>query len=144
MEGAGAKRRRDGTASVAAAKAAESSGDDRFSLSKFKLDERFQRRGKDKVDDVDIERSEEELEEFENDSDGGGGSDGDDADDGNYDIDDDDDQEGPEVGIAGGSDGEGAPAKSKKMSKKLKPMSADELAAFMKVTRHLSARCRHV
>lgn len=145
LEGTGVKRSRDGTASAAAAKAAESSGDDRFSLSKFQLDGRFRSHGaSSKVEAVDVERSEgdeqddvggdEGGEDFEGDDDVGDG-----GDDGNYNIDDDDDLEEGDVEFAATAEGEGSSAKSKKIAKKLKPMSAEELAAFMKVAPHARA-----
>ena len=163
VEGAGAKRSRDGAASSAAAKAAAMSGDDRFSLSKFQLDERFKSRAKAAAElkaAAERERSEEEElqedEEFGDDdvSDGhddagddDAGDDDDDDDggddsDGNYDVGLDDDVGGGDEENGGGSEGEvvdgdaaadGGEPKAKKIGKKLKPMSPEELAAFMKV-----------
>jgi hypothetical protein len=152
LEGAGSKRRRDGTASAAAAKAAESSGDDRFALSKFQLDERFKKRGtSSEVEAVDVERSDvgdhgyeeggQELHDLEHDGDGSDGDDSDDGgDDGNYNIDNDETQQDEDKDFADSSNSEGASAKSKKLAKKLKPMSAEELAAFMKATAPPPAR----
>jgi len=158
VEGAGAKRSRDGAASSAAAKAADMSGDDRFSLSKFQLDERFKSRAKAAAElkaAAERERSEEEElqedEEFGDDdvSDGHDDTgedydddDGGDDSDGNYDVGLDDDVGGGDEENGGGSEGEvvdgdaaadGGEPKAKKIGKKLKPMSPEELAAFMKV-----------
>jgi hypothetical protein len=138
LEGAGEKRRRDGAASASAAKAAELSGDDRFSLSKFQLDERFKSRRASVVEAAVVERDddeEEKVEEEEEEEEFESGSGDDDADDGNYNIDDDDSLEdgGDIMDSAENPDGAGASAKSKKLAKKLKPMSPEELAAFMKV-----------
>jgi len=150
MAGSGAKRGRDGAASSAAAKAAEVSGDDRFSLSKFQLDERFVNRTKVAVAakaaaelEMSDEEEEEEEEEFGDDEsdDMDDDDDDDDGKDGNYDISEDDDVHGDEEENGGGLEGEvdgdgaadGSSAKLKKIAKKLKPMSPEELAAFMKV-----------
>jgi archaellum component FlaD/FlaE len=146
-DGAGAKRGRDGAASLVAAKASEQSGDDRFSLSKFQLDERFKGRkrrveaaaaveveeSEEEQEHADVEDVEEHDEAIDHDDDDDDDDDGDD-DDGNYDIDKDDDAE--EFNGAGGAepaDAAAASSASKKLARKLKPMSPEELAAFMKV-----------
>ncbi len=168
-DGAGAKRGRDGAASLVAAKAAEQSGDDRFSLSKFQLDERFRRSNRvsgaaaaaaaaaakvmsseEEEDDDDGGSDDDHDDDDDNDDDDDGNSDDnsnngdddddddddDDADDGNYDI-ANDDSDGVHVSNgAGTTDDAGVTAAasiSKKIAKKLKPMSPEELALFMKV-----------
>lgn len=150
-EGSTAKRGRDGAASAVAAKAAELSGDDRFSLSKFQLDERFKGRSRAsaaaaaEVDESEESEEEEEVvaeeEEHSEDSDidevnyalnDDDDDDSDNDDDGNYVLGIDDDEYDDEDASSAGP-AERAAAKSKKLAKKLKPMSPEELAAFMKV-----------
>ncbi len=151
-EGLAAKRGRDGAASAVAAKAAELSGDDRFSLSKFQLDERFKGRSRASAaaaaevdENEESEEEEEELvaeeEEHSEDSDidedndalnDDEDDDSDNDDDGNYVLGKEDDEYDDEDASSAGP-AERAAAKSKKLAKKLKPMSPEELAAFMKV-----------